>query len=721
MKKFILLTITALLSVVVMAQDQRSLLKVQPLERPALQASAYVKTHKANPSHMNRIARAESAGALVTVPENATVETYYVQSGYFYLNTSNGMSDYTSSMPSVQVAFNGSDIYIQGLAYWFSEAWIKGTLDGTTATFPTGQLVGEDEYGTEYIVGSSDGQTLSDIIFEYNSTDGVLTAVTPLIVESSKVDAVSAYAYWSSPVFSKEEPVAPEAVTLPEGVELVEYSMSYSDADDNITTKSAAVAVDGNDVYFQGFSSYIPDALMKGTKDGNTITFPVQYLGTYSDKYKCYLYEEAVFTYNPEDESYTAQGHVYSVLNDMYYDVNAYNPVLTKVVEKAAMPANPTITGIEESDFGFIVDFNIPVVDVDGNGLVTSKLYFILYSDVEGEVNPIIFTPDTHSELTESMTEIPYGFTENYDFYLDYIYLNALYSADWNKIGIQSIYVGGGVENVTEIQWLTLKPYAIEIALEELKAEIDKAQDLLTLGYENGVDELNAAIAAATAVYNSEATVDEVNAAIAALQAAEEAFEAANVDADAIIATWVAKDQGYDNAEVVNAFDIDDSLSATVAVNSGTTEPKYYATGNALRLYGQNTLTITGKNENIEIKKIVLTFASANNAAVTENYPSGLQTDVETYTLQDTKGVWVGSASAVTFTNPNPSGHARIQAIDVTYAINETVGINTIDTEAVSTRYFDLQGRVAGKDGKGLVIKQITDAQGTVKTVKVVR
>lgn len=65
---------------------------------------------------------------LITPPETATVETYYTISGNFYIYGNQQWEDATADMPTINVAFDGSDIYIQGLAFWFKEAWIKDLL-----------------------------------------------------------------------------------------------------------------------------------------------------------------------------------------------------------------------------------------------------------------------------------------------------------------------------------------------------------------------------------------------------------------------------------------------------------------------------------------------------------------------------------------------------------------------------------------------------------------
>ena len=459
MKKFTLMLMAAFIAVAAFAAGP------EKRDLKALNTAAVVKSlAKKQLPIANAVSRQSSvrkaprrAQGLVTPPESAVAETYYTASGQLLVYGSSGWQDGTPE--SIQVIVDGSDIYIAGLAYWVPNAWIKGTIDGTTATFPAAQQVDEDESYPEWISGSNDGETVCDLVFNFDQEAGVLECVTTYIGECAAEDAFSVYAYWNKPTFTKEKPAAPEVVVLPSGVEVVEYVMTY-----NSGSKPINVAVDGNDVYFQGMSQYCPNAWVKGTKSDNTVTFPaMQYMGEYGSYGSSYFFYngETVFTYDPEADTYSAEGQVFGVLADTYYDGNYTDPVLSPVVEKAVMPANPQITGIEDSSWGKIVEFNIPLLDVDGDPILGSKLSYKIYTDIEHEITPLTFTPETHTKLTENITEIPYGFTEEYDFYSTYIYLNELYSEDWNKIGIQSIYYGGGETNATEIQWFDIKPYKV--------------------------------------------------------------------------------------------------------------------------------------------------------------------------------------------------------------------------------------------------------------------
>ena len=143
MKRITLFTMLfTLLGVVAFAQNSQK--GVTQSQRPVFNC---VDRHALTAT--NAVLNAEEE--LVTPPASAQVETWYTIEGALYVNTPSGVQDFISAVPTIKVAIDGSDIYIQGLAYYFRDGWIKGTLNGTTATFASGQLAGEDDYGPEYI------------------------------------------------------------------------------------------------------------------------------------------------------------------------------------------------------------------------------------------------------------------------------------------------------------------------------------------------------------------------------------------------------------------------------------------------------------------------------------------------------------------------------------------------------------------------------------------
>jgi uncharacterized OB-fold protein len=697
------------------------------------------------------------AAELVTPPSEVTPETYYTSSGKFYAGTNSGWADITSSKPTIQVAVDGSEIYIQGLAYWFPEAWIKGTIDGTTATFTSGQFIGEDQTGSEYIVGSDDYESTCDIVFSFDGTQGILAASTTAIIENGSADGIDPYCYWVSPTFTKEQPAAPEVVVLPEGAEVSAYAMAYKTSDGKDAGKPVNVAVVGNDVYFQGLSEYLPEAWVKGVKDGNTVTFAaMQYMGEYGSYGSSYAFYngEAVFTYDATADSYSATGTIFGVLADQYYDGNYTDPVLTKVVEIAAMPANPTITALTNGNYGYYISFNIPIVDVNGNNLLTSKLSYEFFVDVEKEVSPLTFTPETHSKLTESLTVIPYGFTEDYDFYSDAIYLNDLYSSDWNKIGIKSIYTGGDETNETEIQWYTIKKYAYEQAYDDLSAEIATAETLVnTDTYTVGKDALNSAILSAKNVFETEgSTTDQLNAATLALKEAEATFKALNTAYNKLAAEIATAEALKTETMTQGLEDFNNAIGAAQAVltNAEATAEDLNAAYTTLKEAEQAFIvanrdsnfaeaTWVSSEQGYENAQVISEFSidanitgiaskgtGSNDPAYYTNgaslrlysnntltiaagdavakitkieitftgatYATNFSAETEGYTLTGSVGTWEGEATSVTFSRTQTtSGHNRIKSIHVEYIIKG--GDDPQTGDLTSGTYYTVGGK----------------------------
>ena len=407
--------------------------------------------------------KAVAENELVTPPASATVETWHTTDGVLYVNTASGPVEFR---PDIKVAIDGSDIYLQGLAYWFPEGWVKGTISETTATFASGQFVGEDEYGPEWICGTNDTETFADIVFDYNATEGVLKAVTQFILENSKENEISPYCYWVMPVFGKNGSSGPQPVVAPEGLETDEWAISAMNNFGEPVSGYVNIGFDGNDCYMQGFCHYLPETWLKGTLEGDKITFPGgQYFGPYdADYYTHYEFylrpEDVVFTYDAEAGKMTAEGEIYVREAVREYKGDVYNdPVITKVIEKAATPATPNISQIYDATTGPVVMFTVPTVDTEGNAVASSKLFFQFFKDVEQEISDVTFDPADYSGLTEAMTIFPYGFTVGEEIAYNYMYLKQADYSSWNKIGIQTIYNGGGEENKSEIFWFTIKPY----------------------------------------------------------------------------------------------------------------------------------------------------------------------------------------------------------------------------------------------------------------------
>ena len=479
----------------------------------------------------------EPAGDLVELPDGVEPVTYYTTGGVFYVSTSGGgWQDATSYMPSVQVGIDGSDIYIQGLSYYFNDAWIKGTIENGIATFASGQYIGTDDYGDEYLVGSNDGETVAPIIFALDEEAGTLTAQTMYIFESETKDEVNPYTYWYNAEFDL---TGIRTVEIPEGLETSEYVFTAYDISWEVNARRdkndesepiyteyelrALVGFDGNTVYAQGLCSYLPEAWVKGTISGTTVTFPTgQYFGMY-DPYAgtifegYYLYpmyllgygeneiEDVTFELGEANATLTMTSPNYILINETKSTVDPYmittGAVYTLIPDVAATPALPKITSATLTDSYPYIAYNIPIVDEEDNPLIRSKLSYQIYVDVDQEVSPLTLTTDLYEELEEDMTEIPYTFTDNWDVYNDELYLNQGDFTGWRRIGIQSIYCGGGEENRSEIAWYALYNYSVRVPADGYATfYIDDAVTLDPASIEAGAELLTVTAATENAV-----------------------------------------------------------------------------------------------------------------------------------------------------------------------------------------------------------------------------
>ena len=346
---------------------------------------------------------------------------------------------------------------------------LEATIDGDYIVIESGQTAGVSEYGTYTVVGGFyyEGDEEQEAGWYFRDIHGKIQDDGSICFEEWIVTRLTDgdYVGYSIGCYVSGSTLTQPLVRAPEGLEIVPYVMFYYydpffEVDATIPVN---VAVDGNDVYFQGLGAgaNLPKAWVKGTKSGNIVTFPEnQYMGQGINGSTYGFYGgDVVFTYAPETDIYTAEGYV-GVTSEGNSE-GFYNPVLKRVIERAAMPANPAILSLDGGNYNRL-DINVLLKDTDGAPLDASKLSYMIYTDTDGNISPLTFTPTTHNALTEDMTEIPYGFTDNYDFTHNHIDLNDLYSSDWDRIGIQSIYTCGGERNATPIQWFENKEaYAV--------------------------------------------------------------------------------------------------------------------------------------------------------------------------------------------------------------------------------------------------------------------
>jgi len=424
----------------------------------------------------------------VTPPAGLVTEDWTI-ARYFY----NGEEETPEEM-ILQVGFDGNDVYVYGFSeytdYLDDGGWIKGTLsgDGKSITFASGQYYGNYDGEYDFYFGVYDFITqglASSITVDYDAEAGTMTwPYDAMVLEAGVANSLEdLYGYFTE-IVACVRGTAPDPVEAPASLETTQwYFSALSYGTDEETGETVLenygvyvnVGIDGNDVWVQGISEDVPECWIKGTLDSatNKVTFATgQHIGTYASWFWEFEYflmgygdfgpEDIVMAYDPAAKTMTMESPTYMLINAAWLIVDPnlifVGAKLQEVVEMEATPAQPQITGGKLTDTNYpYIDIDIPIVDEEGNPMLSEKLTYQFYYDIDHVVSPLTLTTDVYTELTTDMTEIPYSFTDNWDVYNWRLYLYNF--EEWNKIGIQSIYRGAGKEHKSEIFWYTLKDY----------------------------------------------------------------------------------------------------------------------------------------------------------------------------------------------------------------------------------------------------------------------
>lgn len=439
----------------------------------------------------------QRAGTAVTLPAGVTAEEYTLNITYS-ISQQNGFVDSSKEFTAL-VAFDGNDVYISGLAYYFQSAYVKGTLANGKVTFASGQFVGSDMYGDEYLssytLSSDDTPIISDFTFNYDALTRTLAFDGQTVVaETPEPNGGGLFAYIKSAVYTPGAVIRPNPVEVPENLEttvcLLIGTYVVNEPDENgefqITTEKyqrpVTVGYDGDDLYIQGLAENVPEAWAKATKNaaGQYVIPKGQYLGTiilYGNTYDYYIasvtrtnsLDDVRLTYNAEDGSLSTTQTI--VLNGSEKTLAAYYWIkdftIKPIAEKEATPANPELSfHAEKSPYGsttwYYASIFVPLVDTNGDPMAADKLSYMFYRKKDGETAPVTFRKSQYYMLEEDMTEIPFGFSDKLDIGLYFVYFEKQGISElqsWSDLGMQSIYRGNGVEHRSDITWFDLAAF----------------------------------------------------------------------------------------------------------------------------------------------------------------------------------------------------------------------------------------------------------------------
>ena len=404
---------------------------------------------------------------VVTLPAGVDV-SYYTLSGTH--SRANGKLEKT-----IKVAYDGDDVYVSGLSYFCPDAFVKGTFtNDNTVVFTAWQYFGSYSFSDGdadlYFAGidSPKSGTPAECVATYDAANDVFTFTNCPAEFYSMGEDTGLTAYWSTgTTITKIEGEVELPVEIPSDLETEVYSYSAQDYfDEKEVSWSVKVGFYNEEVYIQGLSSVLPNAWVKGTLADGVVTIPNQLLGSYRNDnlyfvgYNENLQDSYFLNYDAQTGSFVEGDNAYMVnlykdkIDRSVYEF-LYDVKIKKIVERVATPANPSFANMQFTSKGDKIETVLSVVDTEGNGLVTSKLFYKLYiKDELGSDAALTFTKELYPTLENDMEEIPYGF-DNADFANGVVALK-MEHADWDKIGLQSIYKGLGEPRESEIVWYNI-------------------------------------------------------------------------------------------------------------------------------------------------------------------------------------------------------------------------------------------------------------------------
>lgn len=346
-------------------------------------------------------AKAEQKDAHGIIIAPAEGETkFYTRAGNAYYASGSSLYTTTQSGHVEIVEAADGNVYIKDIiSQNQGDTWVKGTKNGNTITIATGQpLAWSSNYSAtislfwgDYVEGSGFSKnTATEITFTINgdviSLDGSNEdhCIGLFWDDDNSFSGLGDYeTVWTYD--AEYTPASTDLVQLPEGATVEDWyntATSVSSSGNTKYTSTAKVAFVGNDVYLSGIFKNYPESWIKGTLEGNTVTFSgLQFLGTYSS-YNIFgvgasgfngeaVLQDYQMTYDAESQTLTSVNKLLAnAAEDRVYFLEGYEdititkdaPVIEEEVAKTGDPvevpyANSFDTSDETSALG-VIDAN---------------------------------------------------------------------------------------------------------------------------------------------------------------------------------------------------------------------------------------------------------------------------------------------------------------------------------------------------------------------------
>ncbi len=434
-------------------------------------------------------ASAEVPTPITTVPEGRTVE--YTKSGYSYsVANYDFLHTFVEGKTGSIIWTDNNEVYFKDFMLSYdSDFYIKGRVEGDEVIVDLPQTIAciESEYGTYWRIlqlmeKTAEAETPEDfpsfnvvtennrVVFKIDGDNLEMKDKTNdyiLGLTDGSGDWV-----WTGDYDVKWTPFYGEPLTPPETAEQeTGWEIIASGNGRDIT-----VAFDGNDFWMSGFSTYLPKSWVKGTIDGDKVTFESgQYLGQDSQfnhtdffvaatieqiegEYMLVRADDIVFDYDKEAKTMSSKGTIVVNSNNTDYIryLEAYQQPIIRVKRtevESYVPSNPIIIAWQNPDPIFdplsSLTFEVPRTSDKDDLLDTSNLYYRIYINDDALYT---FYPDEYSSLTAPTENIKWNFNDQVDFIADGTYHVVYFQAKAiERIGVQSLYKDGDKEYTSEI------------------------------------------------------------------------------------------------------------------------------------------------------------------------------------------------------------------------------------------------------------------------------
>ena len=349
-------------------------------------------------THLRKAGEVKDSHGIITEPGEGETK-YYTRTGAgFYNNSGYIYSEDQSGYVEIVECEDGT-VYIKDIiSHYKDESWVKGVKEGNTITVPSKQPLGwSDNYSTtlslRWVFFDSSEETFSAADDHADSFTFTVDGDVISLEGTNNTD-FSTDAYWMAVIWDDDNNFSgyadaetvwtldetyepPTAIVLPEGVVAETWYASATAVSNSGNTKykgEAQVAFDGNDVYLQVFADEFPDAWMKGTLDGTTVTFPdFQFLGNYSG-YEIFAIgtdgenlEDFTMTYDADAKTLTANNDLLAnASTEKIYYLHWYQNLVisAEAPEELKIDELPYSNGFDSED-----DFDMfTVIDANEDG-----------------------------------------------------------------------------------------------------------------------------------------------------------------------------------------------------------------------------------------------------------------------------------------------------------------------------------------------------------------